>query len=82
MLIYFIRFLKDIVEELIMKRECIVIDFNIDFIVDFFDTKYLQTTMLNMGIKQYVNKPTRITKDSRTITDLIFLIKNRSMYNL
>jgi len=69
----FMRFFEDIVEELIIKRECIVIgDFNIDLMTDSFYTKKVQTTMLSLGMKQYVNEPTRITKDSRTIIDLIF----------
>jgi len=32
-------------------------------------------TMLSMSMKQYVNKPTRIIKDNRTIIDLTFLIR-------
>lgn len=68
----FIRFLEDTVEELIIKRECIAVgNFNIDFMMDSFYTKKLQTTMLRAGMKQYVDKPTRITKDSRIIIDLI-----------
>jgi len=31
--------------------------------------------MNNMGMKQYVNKPTRITKQSRSIIDLVFFNK-------
>jgi len=59
----FISFLVNIVEDLIIKRECIVIDdFNIDFMVNFFYTKKLQTIMNSMGMKEYINKPTRITK--------------------
>src|SRR5580765_9064136 len=63
----FVRFLEDIIEELIIRGECIVIgDFNIDIMLDSFYTRKLQTTMLSLGMKQYVNKPTRITKDSKT----------------
>jgi len=59
----FIDFLVNIVEDLIIKRECIVVgDFNIDFNVNSYYTKKLQTTMNSMGMKQHVNKPTRITK--------------------
>jgi len=69
----FLGFLVDIVEDLIIKRECIVIgDFNIDLMVNFFYTKKLQTTMNSMGMKQHVNKPTRITKQSRSIINLVF----------
>lgn len=74
----FIRFLEDIVEELIIKGECMVIgDFNIDLMTDSFYTKKLQSTMLSLGMKLYVNEPTRITKDSRTIIDLIFANNNK-----
>jgi hypothetical protein len=67
----YVRFLEDIMEDLIMSGDCIVIgDFNIDFSIDSFYSKKLQ--MINWGIKQYVNKPTRVTKDSKTIIDLIF----------
>lgn len=69
----FVRFLEDIIEELIIRGECMIIgDFNIDIMLDSFYTRKLQTTMLSLGMKQYVNKPTRITKDSKTIIDLIF----------
>ena len=69
----FVRFLEDITEDLIIRGDCIVIgDFNIDFSIDSFYSKKLQTIMLNLGMKQYVNKPTRVTKDSKTIIDLIF----------
>jgi hypothetical protein len=72
----FVRFLEDIVEELIVKGECIIVgDFNIDFVLDSFYTRKLQTTMLSVGMNQYVNEPTRITKDSQTIIDLIFANK-------
>jgi len=40
--------------------------------LDLFYTKKLQKIMLSMGMKQYINKSMRITKDSRTIIDLIF----------
>jgi len=35
--------------------------------------------MLSLGMKQYVNKPTRITKDSQTIIDLIFANNNKTV---
>jgi len=49
----FIGFLVDIVEDLIIKRECIIVgDFNIDLMVNSFYTKKLQTTMNNMGMNR------------------------------
>lgn len=69
----FIRFLEDTVEELIIKGECMIVgDFNIDFMMDSFYTRKLQTTMSSVGMKQYVDKPMRIAKDSRIIINLIF----------
>lgn len=50
----FVRFLEDIVEELVIKGDCMV------------------TVMASLGMKQYVKKPTRVTKDSKTIIDLCF----------
>jgi len=41
--------------------------------------KKFQTTMLSLGMKQYVNKPTRITKGSQTIIDLIFANNNKTV---
>jgi exonuclease III len=74
----FMRFFEDIIEELIIKGECMIIgDFNIDLMTDSFYAKKLQTTMLSLGMKQYVNEPTRITKDSQTIIDLIFANNNK-----
>lgn len=74
----FMNFLEDTVEELIIKGECMVIgDFNIDLMTDSFYAKKLQTEMLSVGMKQYVKEPTRITKDSRTIIDLIFANNNK-----
>jgi len=69
----FMRFLEDIVEQLIIKGDCIIIgDFNIDIMIDSFYTRKLQTVMSSLGMKQYVNSPTRITKDSKTMIDLLF----------
>jgi len=69
----FLGFLVDTVEDLIIKRECVVVgDFNIDLMVNSFYAKKLQTTTNSMGTKQRVNKPTRITKQSRSIIDLVF----------
>lgn len=61
------------VESGIVKGECILVgNFNIDMMVDSFYAKKLRTTMLNLGMKQFVDEPTRITKDSQTIIDLVF----------
>lgn len=49
----------------------VVGDINIYFMMDSFYARKLQTTMSSVGMKQYVDKPTRITKNSRTIIDLI-----------
>lgn len=71
----FIRFLEELVELVIVKGECILVgDFNIDMMVDSFYARKLRTTMLSLGMKQFVDKPTRITKDSQTIIDLVFAI--------
>jgi len=64
----FVRFLENIVEELVIKEEYMVIeDFNIDLMINSFYTRKLQTAMLNLGMKQYINRQTKITKDSQTI---------------
>lgn len=77
----FIRFLEDIVEKLTIKHECIVVgDFNIDLMIDSFYANKLRTSMLNLGMKQYVNSPTRRTKDSQTIIDLVFANKDVKVY--
>lgn len=69
----FIRHLEDLTEELIIKGECLIVgDFNIDITVETFYKKKLLNEMLNLGMKQYVDKPTRITQDSRTTIDLVF----------
>lgn len=46
--------------------------FNIDFIVDSFYTRKLQMAMSSLDMKQYVNSPMRVMKDSQTIIDLFF----------
>jgi len=66
----FIHFLKDI---LIIKGQCVLIgDFNIDLMKDSFYAKKLTTEMSFLGVKQYIDKPTQVTKDSETLIDLIF----------
>lgn len=69
----FIKFLENLIDELNKKGNCMIIgDFNIDINMDSFYKNKLLTTMDSLGLKQYVNKPTRITCDSRTIIDLVF----------
>lgn len=69
----FIRFLEDVVDLLIVKGQCIMIgDFNIDLMTDSFYAKKIGMEMANLGMMQYVNKPTRVTKDSKTLIDLVF----------
>jgi len=47
----FMRFLEDIVEDLIIMKECMIIgDFNIDLMMDSFYAKKLQTTISNLGV--------------------------------
>jgi len=51
-----------------------------DFMMDLFYAKKLQTTMLSLeAMKQYVNEPMRIMKDSQTIIDLIFANNNKTV---
>ncbi|XP_015438094.1 PREDICTED: uncharacterized protein LOC107193204, partial [Dufourea novaeangliae] len=69
----FIRWLEDIVDLLVIKEQCIMIgDVNIDLMTDSFYTKKLKAAMSGLGMKQYVDKPTRITKDSKTLIDIVF----------
>ncbi|EZA58496.1 hypothetical protein X777_01117, partial [Ooceraea biroi] len=69
----FVDYLEDITERLVLKGDCIIVgDFNINILEDSFYTKKIHTIMLGLGMKQYVDKPTRVTKDSQTIIDLIF----------
>ncbi|XP_011693473.1 PREDICTED: uncharacterized protein LOC105453329 [Wasmannia auropunctata] len=75
----FIKFLEEMLEKkLIIKGECIMIigDFNINFMDSKnFYTNSLKTTMLSLGMKQYVNRPTRIINGRQTIIDLVFANK-------
>jgi hypothetical protein len=69
----FLRFIEDVVNLLVTKGQCIMLgDFNIDLMVDMFYAKKLVNEMLCLGMKQYVDKPTRITKNSQTLIDLVF----------
>lgn len=72
----FIRFLEDIVELFTVKEECIVVgDFNIDLMKDSYYANKLRSTMSGLGLKQFVEEPTRNTKHSQTIIDLVFANK-------
>jgi len=53
--------------------------FNIDFMIDSFYVKKLQITILNMDMKQYVDKR-ELLKHSRTIIDLIFSNKKLKVH--
>lgn len=69
----FIRFLEDIVDLLVVKGQCIMVgDFNIDLMKDSFDAKKLTTEMSYLDMKQYIDKPTQVMKDSKTLIDLVF----------
>lgn len=73
---YFIKFLEDIVEELIIEEERMIIgNFTTDFMIDLFYTRKLQKDMQNLDIKQYVDKPMRIMKNSKTLIDLVLANK-------
>lgn len=57
-------------EELTRKGKCIIIgDFNIDMLVETFYSKKLKRTLIEMGMKQYIKDPTRVTAISRTLID-------------
>lgn len=72
----FIRFLEEIVEELTIKEECMIVgDFNRDCMTDSFYANKLLTTMQSLDMKQYVDKPMKITNNSKTIINLIFANK-------
>lgn len=45
---------------------------NIDVMKDSFYAKKLTMEMSYLGMKQYIDKPTRVTKDSKTLIDLVF----------
>lgn len=69
----FIRFLEDVVDLLIGKGQCIMIgDFNIDLMANSFYAKKIRREMANLGMLQYIDKPTRVIKDSKTLIDLVF----------
>lgn len=69
----FIRFIEDLIEDLIVKEKCIVIgDFNIDLRLDTFYSNKLKNVMSCLGMKQYVDQPTRVTINSCSLIDLVF----------
>lgn len=71
-----IGFLEETVEELTIKEEYIILgDFNIDCMTDSFYTNKLLTTMQSLGMKQYVDRLTKVTENSETIIDLVFANK-------
>lgn len=69
----FIKFIEDLIEDLIVKEKCIVIgDFNIDLRLDTFYSNKLKNVMSCLGMKQYVDQPTRVTINSCSLIDLVF----------
>ena len=69
----FLSYLEDTIEEMNIKTNCIIIgDFNLDYAIDSFYTKKLQTIMTSVGMDQYVDGPTRITEYSQSMIDLFF----------
>ncbi|XP_011699463.1 PREDICTED: uncharacterized protein LOC105456838, partial [Wasmannia auropunctata] len=69
----FIRFLVDTVDHLVAKGQCMLLgDFNIDLLADTFYARKLISEMSSLGLKQYVDRPTRVTSNSQTLIDLVF----------
>jgi len=69
----FVSFLEDAMEDLMVEKECIVMDdFNIDFVVDSFYERKLQDLMHTFGIQQYVKRLTRFLESNRSSIDMIF----------
>lgn len=70
------RFIQEITEEceriIDNGRIMIVGDFNIDVSKNNHYTKRLLRNLSELGLKQYVLNPTRITKTSKTTIDLVF----------
>lgn len=68
----FIKFITDIVG-LCTNIKCIVINnFNIDLHIDLYYANKLVTEMQYLRMRQYIRKPTRVMKNSRTLIDLVF----------
>lgn len=71
----FIRFL-DVVNLLVVKSHCVMVgDYNIDLMSESFYARKLRMEMACLRMKQYIDRPTRITKNSKTIIDLVFVNK-------
>lgn len=59
-------------ERLVVKDQYIMVgDLNIDLMKDSFYAKNLTTEMSYLSMKQYIDKPTRVMKDSKTLIDLV-----------
>lgn len=68
----FISFLVNTMDILLLKDKCLLIgDVNINLMADSYYTKKLKTEMIGLGMKQYVDKPTRITNNSKTLIDVV-----------
>lgn len=69
----FVQFIIELGEELNIMGECIITgDFNIDMRSGGFYAQKLVKELSALGIKQFVNDATRITKNSQTVIDLVF----------
>lgn len=53
------------------KTNILLGDFNIDLMNDSCYPKLLKKHIADSGMKQFINKPTRITENSRTLIDLV-----------
>lgn len=63
----------ELIEQIVDKGKILVVgDFNIDMLRNNFYARKLNDEMSNLGMKQYINTPTRITATSQTIIDLVF----------
>lgn len=54
-------------------------DFNVDLLTDSCYPNLLKKHIADSGMKQFINKPTRITENSRTLIDLV--LSNNSNIN-
>lgn len=69
----FVKDLEDSCDSILLSDRVIIMgDFNIDMRVDSYVRNNLVRVMNSMGLKQLVNKATRITEYSETIIDLVF----------
>lgn len=69
----FLHYFEGILEEYSSNNiDTIIIgDFNIDMLQDTFYSKQLSRTLRENGLKQLISEPTRITKTSATLIDLL-----------